>query len=169
MSSEIIITANMNKYYFKHIIKLSEQQKIKLQKITSNGNTQARVFKRALILLKSNEGLKDKDIAEHVKVNTRTVQRVRKRCKEQGLNRALYDAPRPGSKPVLDNKGEAHLIAVACSSVPKGHNRWTLELLQERLIADKIVTSISLMSISNYLKAQKVKPWREKNVVRVKD
>jgi transposase len=158
----------MNKYYQKHIIKLSHQQRKKLESITKQGNQNARVFRRACMLLKSDARLTDQEIAKHVGVHYTTVERVRKRYSEGGLKRALYDAPRPGLTPVLDDKGEAHLIAIACSDAPEGHAHWTLELLQERLIRDKVVQRISLMSISNYLKAQKVKPWREKNVVHTK-
>jgi len=94
-----------------------------------------------------------------------TVQRTREHDRAGGLNRALDDAPRPGQPPKLDDNAEAHLVAIACSDAPEGRDHWTLELLQERMIADKKVKTISTVAIWKHLKKRGIKPWREKNVV----
>lgn len=153
----------------KHIIQLSDRERQQLQRITNKGVHQSRVVKRATILLKSDEGLIDKDIAQQTGVDKSTVERIRRRCGEGGIDRALYDAPRSGQPPKLDNKKEAHLIAIACSDPPEGHVRWTLELLQEKLLADGIVHRISTVAIWNHLNDRGIKPWREKNVVHPED
>lgn len=159
----------MNKYQQKHIITLSRRQKRQLHDITRKGKHNARVIRRAKILLKSDAGWKDEKIAQVVEVNIRTVGRVRTRFADGGLDRALSDAPRPGQPPKLNDTTEAHLVALACSEPPEGAHHWTLKLLQERLITDKKVDTISTVAIWKHLNQRGVKPWREKNVVRTKD
>ena len=149
----------------KHIVKLSGQEQKQLQDITRSGTHNARLIKRAQILLKSHAGYKDQDIAEHVGVSKRTVERVRKNYTEGGLERALYDAPHPGAAPVLDDRAEAYLVATACTEPPEGRERWTLELLQEHLLKHNIVKHISTVAIWRHLTERGIKPWREKNVV----
>ena len=124
-----------------------------------------RVIKRAMILLKGDAGDADDDIAQAVKVSSRTVQRVRERYAEDGIERALYDAPRPGGTPRLDEKQEATLVAIACSAPPEGHTHWTIELLRAKLIDDSVVPSVSVGTIYARLAERGIKPWREKNVV----
>lgn len=153
----------------KHIVKLSNQEYKQLQRITRSGKHNARVIKRAHILLKAHTGYIDNDIAEHAGVSKRTVERIRKNYIGGGLDRALYDAPRPGKPPIITPKVESHLVAVACTPPPEGAVRWTLELLRERLINDKVVTRISLNAIHEHLRNRGIKPWREKNVVHSRD
>jgi transposase len=153
----------------KHIVKLSNEEYKQLQRITRSGKHNARVIKRAHILLKAHTGYIDKDIAEHAGVSKRTVERIGKNYIEGGLDRALYDAPRPGKSPIITPKVEAHLVAIACTPPPEGAVRWTLELLRERLIDDKMVTRISLNAIHEHLSNRGIKPWREKNVVHSRD
>lgn len=155
----------MNKYQQKHIITLSSRQKLQLQDITKKGKSHARVITRSRVLLKSAGGWKDADIAEYAGVSVRTIENIRSRYARGGIDRALYDAPRPGQPPKLNEKAEAHLVAIACSDPPKGTDHWTLELLQKRMIADKKVETISTVALWNRLQKRGIKPWREKNVV----
>ena len=78
-------------------------------------------MKRAQILLKADEGLKDADIMSALSTSRPTVERIRKRFVEGNLQKALYEDFRPGSKTKLDGRGEAQLIALACSDAPDGH------------------------------------------------
>lgn len=149
----------------KYIIELSEQEKQQLQDIITCGTHNARVITRAHILLKSHKGYTDEVIMEHTGASRRTVQRTGKRYHEGGLQRSLYDAPRPGAPTKLCAHAEAHLVALACSNAPEGRDHWTLEMLQERLVGDKVVSSISTVAIWYHLKERGIKPWREKNVV----
>ena len=155
----------MNKYQQKHIITLSSRQKHHLQDITKKGKRNAHVITRTRVLLKSADGWKDTDIAEYAGVSVRTIENIRARYAQGGIDRALYDAPRPGQPPKLDQKGEAHLVAIACSDPPKGRDRWTLELLQKQMIQDKKVSNISTVALWRRLTKRGIKPWREKNVV----
>lgn len=153
------------KYQPKHTVTLLRREKKILREITTKGRSNARVIKRAYILLKTDCGETDESIAGELNVSKRTVQRVRTNCEADGLESALYDAPRSGQPPKLNDKSEAHLIAIACSGPPKGRNRWTLELLQKRMIKDKKVKTISTVTIWSYLTNRGIKPWLEKNVV----
>jgi putative transposase len=134
--------------------------------IIKKGKRNARVITRARILLLSHRGGGKDAIAETLGIGRSTVQRVRDHYREGGLDRALYDAPRPGQPPKLDDAAEAHLVALACSDPPEGSDHWTLELLQERMIKDEKVKTISTVALWKRLTARKIKPWREKNVVR---
>lgn len=153
------------KYHPKHTVTLSSGEKKVLKEITNKGKSNARVIKRAYILLESDRKETDVAIARELNVSKRTVQRVRTNYETDGLEKSLYDAPRTGQPAKLNDKSEAHLIAIACSSPPKGRNRWTLELLQKRMIKDKKVKTISTVTIWSYLTHRGIKPWLEKNVV----
>ncbi len=155
----------MKKRQPKHTITLSNQEKNQLKEITRKGKHSARVIKRARVLLKSEGGLIDKEIADQMEVEISTVERIRYRFAEGGITRALYDAPRSGQPGKLDVKAEAHLIATACSDPPEGRSRWTLEMLRKKIIKDKKVKTISTVAIWEHLTNRGIKPWLEKNVV----
>lgn len=154
----------MNKYQQKQIITLSGQQLRQLRAILQKGRHAVRTVNRAKILLKSNAGWNDERIAVWLGISKSTVERVRYRFADGGLDRALEDAPRTGQPRKIDDTDEAHLIAIACSDAPMGHTHWTLELLQERLWRDR-KKSVSTVAIWMRLDARGIKPWREKNVV----
>ncbi|MBI2436296.1 MAG: helix-turn-helix domain-containing protein [Candidatus Magasanikbacteria bacterium] len=148
----------------KNIIRLSSREKCRLREITRKGRHSARVIKRAQTLLKSEQGMTDKEIAGQIDVTISTVERIRYRFAEGGVKRAVFDAPRPGQPEKLDDTNEAYLIATACSDAPESVDHWTLELLREKLITDKKV-KISTTAIWLRLRNHGVKPWLEKNVV----
>ena len=150
----------------KNTIQLSRSERSKLYALTRRGTHNARVLTRARILLMSHEGNGKDAIAAKLHIGRSTVQRIRDQFREDGLARALYDAPRSGQPRKLTPKAEAYLVALACSDPPKGRDHWTLELLQERLIKENKVRSISTVAIWHRLRDRDIKPWREKNVVR---
>lgn len=159
-----------NKYQLKHTIKLSDRQQRELEAIVSKGTHQARKIKRARVLLMSHDGAKDAHIAASTLLSIRTVERIRRRfAGEGGMERALEDDPRPGQPPKLDDDKEAKLVAIACSEAPEGRDRWTLALLQKRLLSDKVVSAISLNAIHEHLRRRGIKPWLKKNVVRAEN
>lgn len=155
----------MKKRQSKCIITLSSQEKNQLREITRKGKHSARVIKRARVLLKSESGLTDQEIADQIDSAISTVERIRYRFFKGGIERALYDAYRSGQPEKLNAKAEAHLIAVACSDPPQGRTRWTLELLQKQIIKDKKIKTISTVAIWKHLRDRGIKPWLEKNVV----
>jgi transposase len=148
---------------------LTSSERIKLRSMQKKGTEKARVVNRARILLKLDLGEKDTSIASEVFVCVKTVQRIYSRYDAGGLERALFDLPRSGQPPIITDKVEAHLVAIACSNPPEGRIRWTLELLQQKLIEDKKVKRISSVAILKHLQKRGIKPWVEKNVVHSED
>ena len=136
----------------KYIIDLTEDERNELQTLTSKGILGARKLKRALILLKADEGLKDDQVVAALNVSRPTVERVRKRFVEGGLPRALNEDPRPGARLKLDGRGEAQLVTLACSAPPAGHARWTLRLLADKLVKLEVVETISHETVRRTLK-----------------
>ncbi len=133
-------------------VNLTHEEREHLLDITRRGKSSARRVKRSLILCKADEGATDQQIADALLVGPSTVSRVRQRFVEGGLERALNDRPRPGQRRKLDGKQEAHLLAVACSSAPEGHTRWTLRLLADRVVKLEFADSISRETVRQALK-----------------
>ena len=105
----------------KYKVELTEAERSRLNEVSQRGKASVRTVKRALSLLKADQGLRDREIADVLLVNAATVARARKRYVEEGLEAASNDRPRPGQERKLDGKQEAHLIAFACSAAPEGH------------------------------------------------
>ena len=133
-------------------VNLTQDERDHLLDITRRGKSSARKVKRSLILCKADEGLTDQQVAEALMVGPSTVSRVRQRFVEGGLERALNDRPRPGQRRKLDGKQEAHLVAVACSSAPEGHSRWTLRLLADQVVKLEFTDSICRETVRQVLK-----------------
>lgn len=136
----------------KYIIELTPEERQELRQLTDKGTVKARTMKRAQILLKADEGWKDEAIMAAVDVSRPMVERVRQRFVQEGLQRALTDGPRPGAKRKLDGRGEAKLIALACSTPPDAHEHWALRLLADQLVELGVVTSISHETVRRVLK-----------------
>lgn len=136
----------------KYIVKLTDEERQSLLELTSRGKVRARTMKRAQILLKADEGLKDADIMRVLNTSRPTVERIRKRFVEGGVDKGLYDDPRPGSKLKLDGRAEAAFIALACSDAPDGHEKWSLRMLADKLVELDIVAGISPETVRQYLK-----------------
>ena len=119
----------------------------------------------ARLLLKADEdgpegGLQDSAIAAAVEVSVATVERVRRRFVEQGLELALErKAPDREYERRLDGAAEAKLIAVACGAPPEGRARWTLRLLAARLVELKVVEAVCPETVRQTLLANEIKPW----------
>ena len=131
---------------------LTQDEREHLLGITRRGKSSGREVKRSLILCKADEGLTDQQVAEALMVGPSTVGRVRQHFVEGGLERALDDLPRPGQRRKLDGKQESHLVAVACSSAPEGHTRWTLRLLADQAVKLELTDSISRETVRQVLK-----------------
>ena len=135
-----------------YVINLNDEERRTLLGMTHKGKVNARQFKRAMILLKADEGLTDQQIMAALNVSRPCVERVRKRFVSDGIERALNEDPRPGQKRKLDGRGEAMLIATACSDAPQGHEYWTLRLLAGKLVELQVVDSISYETVRRTLK-----------------
>ena len=144
----------------RYIVELSDEEQAALLKLTSKGQVRAREMKRAQILLKANEGLKDDEIIAALNVSRPTVERTRKRYVEGGLEKALHEDQRPGQKRRLDTRGEAYLVAIACSNPPESHDHWTVRLLSSRLVELGVVESISHETVRKVLKKTSSSPGK---------
>jgi len=136
----------------KYLIHLTDEERQKLLDLTRKGTGKARQFKRAMILLKANDGLHDAQIMAALDVSRPSVERIRKRFAAGGLEKALNEDPRPGQKRKLDGGAEALLIATARSRAPTGHKHWSLRLLAEKIVESGMVDSISYETIRRILK-----------------
>lgn len=135
-----------------YVVDLSKEEKELLEAITTKGESKARTIRRAHILLLADEGLKDKQIARSLGAAVTTVERVRKRFVEEGLEAALSERPRPGARPKLDGRQEAYLMALACSDPPEGKKHWTMQMLADRLVELEMVEEISDETVRRTLK-----------------
>ena len=136
----------------KYIVDLTAEEREHLLKLIGSGKTAARKINRARILLKADEGFKDKAIVVALNTSRCTVERTRKRFVEGNLDKALNEDPRPGQRTKLDEKAEAHLIAIACSDAPGGRDHWPLRLLANKLVELDLVESISYEAVRQRLK-----------------
>ena len=141
----------------KYVVRLSEQEREKLESVVKKGTVKAYRVKHANILLKADAngpGWTDKRIAEAFGCHFNTVVYVRQRLVEEGLERALgrKKQQQPSRARLLDGEQEAQLIALSCGPPPRGRARWTLRLLSQRLVEMEIVEAISHETVRKVLK-----------------
>lgn len=136
----------------KYVVDLDEQEKERLEDLTTKGKSGARKIRRARILLLAEEGYIDEEIARALGAAVTTVERIRKRFVEEGLEAALSERPRPGAARKLNGHQEAYLVALACSDPPEGKKRWSMRLLADRLVELGVVDEISDETVRRTLK-----------------
>lgn len=136
----------------KYVVDLNEQEKKRLEDLTTKGKSGARKIRRARILLLADEGYIDKEIARVLGAAVTTVERVRKRFVEEGLEAALSERSRPGAARKLNGHQEAYLVALACSDPPEGKKRWSMRLLADRLVEVGVVDELSDETVRRTLK-----------------
>ena len=107
---------------------------------------------RARILLKTDEGWSAPQVAQALDVAEGTVFRIKRRFAEEGLEGVLQDRPQARRYRKLDDRGEAHLIALACSEPPEGHDHWTLRLLAGQVVELGLAPSLSHETVRLHLK-----------------
>ena len=104
-------------------------------------------------------GMTDEEIARSLQIASATVERVRRRCVEEGIEAALGRREQQSRRPKkLDGAAEAHLIALACGEPPEGRARWTLRLLADRLVECEIVDRIHPETVRKTLKKTRSGP-----------
>jgi len=133
----------------KYRVTLTAEERESLVALIATGTAAAKKLTHARILLKTDQaeggpGWIDERVAEALDVSIATIERVRQRFVEQGLEPALVrkKQDKPSRERKLDGAGEARLIALACSKVPKGRVAWTLEMLADKLVELEVVDSI---------------------------
>ena len=142
----------------KYVVKLTQEERTDLEKLISTGKAAARKLLHARIWLKADAGPEgpcwsDAQISQALEVSAATIQRVRQQDVEQSLTAALERRlPRGQRIRLLDGEGEAHLVALACSSVPIGHTHWTIRMLANKLVELGYVERVGRESIRQVLK-----------------
>jgi poly-gamma-glutamate capsule biosynthesis protein CapA/YwtB (metallophosphatase superfamily) len=154
----------------KYIVKLSEDERERLNALIQKGKAPARQFLKARVLLKADaseagEAWSDSEIAEALETSIDTVARTRQQLVEEGLEAALTRKHSPNSarKRIFDGAAEAKLIALACSEPPKGRTRWTLKLLETAVVELNIVDRASDNTIGRTLKKTHSSPTCRSN------
>ncbi len=139
-------------------VTLTKEERDQLTEMTRTGTHAARKIIHALILLNVDRGSHiesqiNEDICKVLKIGMRTIDRVKKRFVEEGLEAALIMAPtsRVYDK-LVDGDMEAHLIALACGEPPKGFARWSLRLLADKVVELRFADSISYETVRRTLK-----------------
>lgn len=160
IEDERVVQSKMTK---KYIVDLSLEERGYLEEFTTTGRHAADQITRARILLKADRnqlagGWSDVEISGALDVGTATVERVRRRFVEIGLEAALQRQSGGGRKRKLDGEQEAHLIALRCSDAPQGQARWTLQLLAEQMVELGHVESISDETVRRTLKKTNFNP-----------
>lgn len=139
-------------------VTLTNEERARLTTLASKGKGNARHIRRAQILLLADENQpegawRDADIAKALKAHSRTVERTREKFVQQGLEAALNHArPQKKRSKVLDGAAEARLVQLACSEAPDGLERWTLQMLADKLIELEVVDTVSRETVRTTLK-----------------
>ena len=140
-------------------VTLEAEERQHLHDLIAAGQAAARKLAHARILLKADAAdggpaWPDWQIADALEVSTDTVERVRQRFVELGLDAALDRKPRerPPREIKLDGRAEARLIALACSAPPDGRTEWTMKLLAGRLVELEVVDTVSDETVRRLLK-----------------
>jgi transposase len=143
----------------KYRVTLTAEERQQLSDLIAAGKAAARKLAHARVLLKADAtdggpAWPDARIAEAVEVGVATVERIRQRFVEQGLEAALgrKKQDRPSRPRKLDGHAEARLIALACSAPPEGRKEWTMQLLADQLVELRVVEAVCDETVRRVLK-----------------
>ena len=146
-------------------VHLTPKVQEKLANTLARGSCLARTCKKARALQLLGEGYSIAEVAKAVGVCGNTVRAVESRYIAEGVDLAINDMPRPGVKRLLNERSEAALVAMVCSSPPAGLSKWSMSVIARECVHKGIVPSISIATVCRVLHRHALKPWREKNVV----
>ena len=147
-------------------VRLKKSDREKLGEVLSGGVQPVRTVLRALVLSHLHAGKSTAEVAAMVRLTAKAVRQIGRRYENAGLDAALYDKPRPGAAPALDDSQRQRIIAMVCSDPPAGRARRTVRLVAEEAVKRKLVPPVGRETIRILLLHHDLKPWREKNVVR---
>ena len=143
----------------KYVVNLSGEERGRLEEFIRKGKRPAQLLTKARILLKADisaagEGWSDSRIAEALDTSVATVERTRRQLVEEGFEATLTRKYNPKSaRPrIFDGAAEAKLIALTCGPAPAGHAKWSLRLLEQKVVELHIVGSASDNTIGRTLK-----------------
>jgi poly-gamma-glutamate capsule biosynthesis protein CapA/YwtB (metallophosphatase superfamily) len=143
----------------KYVVRLSGEERERLESLVRAGKSPAQLLTKARILLKADvseagEGWSDSAISVALDTSINNIGRLRRRLVEEGLEAALKRKHNPNSarKRIFDGAAEAKLIVLTCSPAPEGFARWSLRLLEEKVVELNIVKQVSDNTIGRTLK-----------------
>jgi transposase len=153
----------------RYTIKLTGEEVAELTGIISKGAHSTYTFRHAYILLNCDEGpyghkVGNEQLAKILRVNSRTIERVKRRFCEAGWEGVLQRkaSARTYARKV-DGEVEAHLVQLCCSKPPKGRARWTLRLLADKMVELKYINSISYVTVREVLKKMNLNLGRSRS------
>lgn len=149
----------------RYIVTLTDAERTQLETITHKRKADSQVVKRAFALLTADASQPNPATDHHIQqtyhLSLRTIERLRQRFVEDGLQTALNGKKRIVFKPkTFDGALEAHLIALRCSQPPAGHARWTIQLLTHQMVELNYVESIGRETVRMMLKKTKSNPGK---------
>jgi transposase len=142
----------------KYIVTLTPEERTLLEQLTKKGKAAAYKVNHARIMLLADTkqlegGWKDEAISQALNISVATIERVRQRLVEDGLESALSRKPQENRKPRrLNGEQEAHLIALTCSEPPTGQGSWTMRMLANRMVELGYVEAVSHETVRQTLK-----------------
>jgi transposase len=142
----------------RYTVKLTKNEVEELMSIINKGYHTSLTFRTAYILLNCDEGkysqkVSNEQISKVLKVGMRTIDRVKKKFIEEGIEACLERRPTTRIyEPKIDGDVESKLVALCCSEPPKGFAKWSLRLLADKMVELKYVESISHVTVRNVLK-----------------
>jgi len=142
----------------RYTIKLTKDEVAELNEIINKGSHTSQTFRTAYILLNCDEGpysdkVTNEQISHVLKVGMRTIDRIKKKFIEDGLDVCLERRPTQRVyEKIVDGDAEAKLVALCCSEPPPGFSKWSLRMLADRMVELKYVESISHVTVRTVLK-----------------
>jgi transposase len=133
-------------------VTLSADERERLERLSRQRTASMRMVRRAQALLLAADEQTDEAIAERLRMGVATLERLRRRFVEEGLEASLRERPRPGARPKLGPKEQAFVVALACTKPPEGRHRWTMQMLADRLVELEMVPDITDEAIRLLLK-----------------
>jgi len=124
-------------------LRLTDEEREQARRFVTTGKVKSRCLQRVSVLLKWDGGLDAKQIKAQVPVSLPTIYNVYHRYQAAGLQAVMTEKAVAGQPPRLDARGEAILIALACSEAPDGFTSWTMQMLADKLVEMKVVSRIS--------------------------
>src|SRR6266571_466210 len=152
----------------RYAVDLIDTERAALREIISKNKAKRSMIINAYILLKADRtcGWTNADIAAAYEVSTKKVEQLKKRFVEEGFEAALYrKAVTNAHCRKITGDEEAHLIALCCSQAPEGHERWTLRMLADKMVALDIVDAVSHETVRRTLKKMNLNRGKRKNGV----
>ena len=152
----------------KYTVHLNKSEREDLMTIISKGSHSSQTFRSAYILLNCDEGkyaekITNEQISKVLKIGMRTIDRVKKRFVEEGMDATLERKPTSRIYDVkADGDVEAKLVTLCCSEPPKGYAKWSLRLLADKMVELRYTESISYETVRRVLKKTTLNPGKSK-------